>query len=114
MTAAADDKKKAEAEAKKIVADAKAEAKKLNEDATKQATEIVDNAKKTAEKTTSDAEAKAAELQKGTDETVESTVNDKFNALWAQINEEYEDDTLRATVLAQLEALQFAAKQLDD
>ena len=102
MTAAAD--KAADTKAKKVIADAEAEAKKIIEDAEATAKGIVE-----------EAESKVAELKETSDETEEkSSVNDKFNALWAQINEEYEEDTLRQTVLAQLEALQFAAKGLDD
>ena len=109
----------AEDKAKKLVADAEAKAKKIVDDAQAKADKLQDDALKEVEersrKLLADAEAKAAELKETSDETEEkSSVNDKFNALWAQINEEYEEDTLRQTVLAQLEALQFAAKGLDD
>ena len=107
----------AEDKAKKLVADAEAKAEKIVKDAEAKANKLQDDALKEVEERSrqllADAEAKASELKEGTDETA-FTVNDKFNALWAQINEEYEDDTLRQTVLAQLEALQFAAKGLDD
>lgn len=107
----------AEDKAKKIVADAEAKAKEIIKKAEQEGQDLKDNIAKESEDRAKaiieEAKSDAANIQAGPD-TPDSTVNDKFNALWAQINEEYEDDTLRQTVLAQLEALQFAAKGLDD
>ncbi|QFG04974.1 hypothetical protein Fullmetal_51 [Microbacterium phage Fullmetal] len=106
MTAAEDAKKKAEAEAKKIVDDAKAEAKKLVDEAKKEAESIIDDANEEADKVKADAED--GEKEDGEDRSY----NDRFNDLYAAVSRQLPDSVDKDLTLRSIAGLQAETRTI--
>ncbi|WNM74556.1 hypothetical protein SEA_MOLEFICENT_52 [Microbacterium phage Moleficent] len=108
MTAAEDAKKKAEAEAKKIVDDAKAEAKKLVDEAKKEAESIIDDANEEADKVKADADAEDGEKEDGEDRSY----NDRFNDLYAAVSRQLPDSVDKDLTLRSIAGLQAETRTI--
>ncbi|QNL30354.1 hypothetical protein SEA_MAZUN_52 [Microbacterium phage Mazun] len=106
MTAAEDAKKKAEAEAKKIVDDAKAEAKKLVDEAKKEAESIIDDANEEADKVKADNED--GEKEDGEDRSY----NDRFNDLYAAVSRQLPDSVDKDLTLRSIAGLQAETRTI--
>ncbi|UQT01734.1 hypothetical protein SEA_MORRILL_49 [Microbacterium phage Morrill] len=106
MTAAEDAKKKAEAEAKKIVDDAKAEAKKLVDEAKKEAESIIDDANEEAEK------AKADSDEGDKEDGEDRSYNDRFNDLYAAVSRQLPDSLDKDLTLRSIAGLQAETRTI--
>ncbi|WZB39207.1 hypothetical protein SEA_JORDANFARM_53 [Microbacterium phage JordanFarm] len=104
MTAAEDAKKKAEAEASKIVKDAETKAEKIVKDAEAKAEKIIDDANEEA------AKSKAEDGDK--EEMEDRSYNDHFNDLYAAVSRQVPDSVDKEMTLRSIAGLQAETRSI--